>query len=172
MWRRNLTTRTVDCPARHDAVVAVTFRVETMLAAAPERVFDLCRDIEVHMAGFAHTRERAVAGVISGLIGPGEEVTWSARHFGLPFRLTSRIVEYDRPRLFVDEQVQGPFKRYRHMHRFDAVPTGTRVTDDVEFTAPAGPLGWLVERAMLAAYMKRLIETRSAHIKTLAERAT
>jgi ligand-binding SRPBCC domain-containing protein len=55
------------------------------------------------------SNEQAIAGVMSGLIGPDEEVTWEARHFGLRVRMTSRITEYDRPRAFTDEQVSGPF---------------------------------------------------------------
>ena len=39
----------------------------------------------------------------------GQTVTWQARHFGLPFRMTSKITEYERPTHFVDEQVSGPF---------------------------------------------------------------
>ena len=39
----------------------------------------------------AQSREKAVAGVTSGLISLGEEVTWRAWHFGLPLRMISRI---------------------------------------------------------------------------------
>ena len=34
-----------------------------------------------------------------------DEVTWSARHFGVPWRMTSKIVEYQRPDQFVDEMI-------------------------------------------------------------------
>jgi hypothetical protein len=54
----------------------------TSIAAPTERVFDLARSIDLHTERTAGTGERAVAGVTSGLIGLGEEVTWRARHFG------------------------------------------------------------------------------------------
>ena len=39
------------------------------------RVFDLARSIDLHMNSTSKTGERAVAGVTSGLIGAGEQVT-------------------------------------------------------------------------------------------------
>ena len=36
----------------------------------------------------------------------GDTVTWEARHFWIRQRLTSRILECDRPRTFVDQQVR------------------------------------------------------------------
>ena len=37
-------------------------RLETMIAAPIERVFDLARDIGLHERSMAHTDERAIAG--------------------------------------------------------------------------------------------------------------
>ena len=51
-------------------------QLSTPIAAPRERVFDLSRSIDVHQHSVAHTHERAIAGVTSGLIGLGEEVTW------------------------------------------------------------------------------------------------
>lgn len=61
-----------------------------------------------------------MGGVTAGRIGLGEEVTWRAVHFGLPFTMTSRVTELERPLRFVDEQVRGPFRSFRHEHRFEA----------------------------------------------------
>lgn len=36
------------------------------------------------------------------------------------------------------------------------------MTDRIEFTAPFGPLGWLVERVLLRRYLERLIAGRGA----------
>jgi ligand-binding SRPBCC domain-containing protein len=71
------------------------------------------------MRSTAHTREIAVAGVTSGLIGLGQEVTWEATHFGVRQRLTSRITAFDRPFHFRDSQVRGAFKRFDHDHFFE-----------------------------------------------------
>jgi ligand-binding SRPBCC domain-containing protein len=97
---------------------------------------------------------------MSGLIGAGEHVTWRARHFGVPLRMTSRITSLDFPASFTDEQVRGPFTSFRHVHEFEATNMGSIMTDRVEFTAPFGPVGRLVEKLVLRRYLERLIQDR------------
>ena len=79
----------------------------TEISAAAEVVFDLALDIDAHEASMAKSGERAIGGVTSGLIGLDQDVTWRARHFGIPFTMTSRVTEWSRPKRFVDEQVRG-----------------------------------------------------------------
>jgi ligand-binding SRPBCC domain-containing protein len=148
-----------------------TITLQTLIAAPPEVCFDLARDVEAHCLSLAETGERAVAGVTSGLLGPGDEVTWQARHFGLRWRLTVRITAFDRPRRFVDEQVRGPFGRMRHVHEFALAESGTLMTDRFDFTAPFGPLGRLVEWLLLSAHLRRILVQRADAIKALAEAA-
>ncbi len=117
------------------------------------------------------SRERAVGGVTSGEIGAGQTVTWQARHFGVPLRLTSRITAHYRPHRFVDEQIRGPFSRWRHEHRFEEVGGETLMTDRIEYDAPLGALGRLAERLILDRYMRRLIERRNLWLKQALESA-
>ncbi|TDT85839.1 hypothetical protein DFO47_101258 [Arthrobacter sp. AG258] len=129
-----------------------------------EQLFDRARSIDLHVDSQQASGERAVGGVISGLIGHGQEVTWRARHFGVPLTMTSRITHLDYPRSFTDEQLRGPFKAFRHVHDFAPTATGSVMTDRVEFTAPLGVLGTAVERLVLARYLKRLIIRRGGFL--------
>src|SRR3954466_1242821 len=95
------------------------FEVITGVAALPRRVFALSLEVEVHTASMAGSGEQAVGGVTSGRMKLGDTVTWQARHFGLRWRMTSRISACDPPGSFVDEQVAGPFARWRHVHHFE-----------------------------------------------------
>jgi ligand-binding SRPBCC domain-containing protein len=138
-----------------------------MLARAPREIlFDLSRDLDFHTRSLEHTGERIVGGKRGGLIELGEEVEWEARHFGLRLRLRSRISEMDRPNTFVDEQVRGAFKWFRHRHSFIEVGDDTRMIDEWEHQAPLGALTDLV----LRGYMERLLRTRNAAIVAEAER--
>jgi ligand-binding SRPBCC domain-containing protein len=143
--------------------------LRTRVVAPPARCFDLARDVELHQRSTAASRERAVAGVTSGLLGAGDEVTWEARHFGVRQRLTSRITEFDPPKRFVDEMVRGAFARFRHEHQFLSVPEGTDVVDIFDYTAPLGPLGRLADGLFLRRYMTRLLRERNAYLKRAAE---
>lgn len=73
----------------------------TVIAAPAERCFDLSSDIDVHTGSMGASQEKAVAGVTSGLIGLGEEVTWVARHFCVRWPMTSPamvdVVDYRLP---------------------------------------------------------------------------
>ena len=46
------------------------------------------------------------------------------------------------------------------------------MTDRVSVQAPVAGLGWAVERALLGAYMKKLIEERGTYLKRAAEGGT
>ena len=124
-------------------------------------MFDLARSVSLHTHSTAQTGERVVGGVMEGLLGLGDEVTWEARHLGIRQRLTSRITEFDRPRSFRDSMVAGAFRRFDHDHIFEASENGTRMVDRFDFDAPLGILGRLAERLFLASYMQRFLEQRA-----------
>lgn len=146
-----------------------TIHLKTMIDAPVERVFDLARSIEAHTHSTSRTGERAVDGRTSGLIGPGETVTWEAKHFGIRQRLTVRVTSFDRPTLFADEMTRGAFKRLCHTHRFSEVNGQTLMEDELQIEAPLGPLGWLAERLFLVRYMRHFLEDRNGQLKALAE---
>jgi ligand-binding SRPBCC domain-containing protein len=142
--------------------------VTTVVAAPAEVVFDLSLDLDLHRASMARSQERAIGGVRSGSIGLGESVTWRARHLGIWWTMTSRIDELDRPKRFVDAQVDGPFGSFRHEHRYTPVDDGTTMTDLVDIAAPFGWMGRPFE-PLIAAYLRRLLTVRSAAIAARAE---
>ncbi len=145
------------------------FRIVTEIAAPVERCFDLSRSIDLHLESMIASKERAVAGVMSGLIAEGQEVSWQARHFGVQWRMTSRITEFDPPHRFVDEMVRGPFAAFRHEHHFHPhtapVGGGTRMTDVVTFRMALGPPANLP----VGLYLRRLMRIRNDVIRKKAE---
>lgn len=145
------------------------FEVVTGTPHFPESLFDVSLDIDAHVGSMARSRERAVAGVTSGRIGLGETVTWRARHFGIWFTLTTRITALDQGRRFVDEQVSGPFRSFRHEHVFTREGDTTLMRDVVTVASPV--FGRLAERAVLVPYLRRLIRERNRHLLGVLDRA-
>ena len=141
----------------------------TEVHAPIERTFDLARSVELHMDSTAQTSERAVAGVTSGLMGPGDEVTWRARHFGIWQHLTSRITMFERPFHFRDSMVRGAFRCFDHDHFFTQRREATIMRDVFDFQSPLNILGRMADRLFLIDYMRRFLLTRHALIKTVAE---
>jgi ligand-binding SRPBCC domain-containing protein len=144
-------------------------RLVTEIKVPPALCFDLTRSIDLHIATTGDSGERAVAGVTTGLIGEGQEVTWSARHFGIRQSLTSRITAFDRPRHFRDSMVRGAFARFDHDHYFEPHDDGTRMIDVFDYSAPLGILGRLAELLILNRYMRHLLVERALGIKAVAE---
>lgn len=146
------------------------FSIETIIAAPVEACFELALSVDAHTASMGPSGERAIAGVTSGVMQLGDTVTWRAKHFGLPFRMTSWITAYERPHRFVDEQQRGPFASWWHEHTFVGAPTGrTVMVDVIRFRSPLGPLGRLVDRLILARYLSRLIRQRNAWLAQALE---
>lgn len=129
----------------------------------------LSLSVDAHARSMGSSGERVVAGVRSGSMELGQTVTWQAWHFGLPFRMTSKITAYERPSRFVDEQTRGPFAAWWHEHRFEQDAGQTVMTDVVHYRSPGGPLGRLVDRVFLERYMHRLLQQRNAWLKAELE---
>jgi ligand-binding SRPBCC domain-containing protein len=144
-------------------------KLTTVVRAPIERVFDLARSIDMHTSSAADTAERAVGGVTSGLIGPDQEVTWRARHFGMWQSLTVRIIAFERPAHFADRMIEGAFRRMEHHHYFEPSPDGTVMRDVFEFESPLGFAGRLVDRLFLKAYMRAFLVERNRVLKVTAE---
>lgn len=81
-------------------------------------------------------------------------VRWIARH-----------TAYEKHRLFVDEQVRGPFRSWVHRHEFEAVDGKTRLTDRIEYQLYGGPLAhllvsWAINRVLENMFRHRHRLTR------------
>lgn len=146
-----------------------TFTLTTLIAAPPERCFDLSLDLDVHQRAFADSHERIVGGCPSGRIGLHQYVTWEARHFGLRQCMTVGITALERPHRFEDRMLKGAFSSFHHVHTFEAVEGGTCMRDVFTFHSPLGWIGALVDAWVLKPYLQRLMIVRNAALKHEAE---
>lgn len=69
---------------------------------------------------------------------------------------------------FTDVQVEGPFKSWRHTHRFEAAGDKRTVCrDHVEYRVPGGPLAGLADAIIVRRQLKAMFDHRAVK---LAER--
>ncbi|MDX2131617.1 MAG: TIGR01777 family oxidoreductase [Planctomycetota bacterium] len=87
-------------------------------------------------------------------------LTWDALHSG-----------YQHGHAFADEQVRGPFARWRHVHRMlDARdPAASLLRDEVDFAVPGGRVGWALARHVLRPDLERMFVFR--HLRTRTDLA-
>jgi ligand-binding SRPBCC domain-containing protein len=146
-----------------------TIQLETRIAAPAARCFFLSLSIDLHMDSAASTRERAVAGVTTGLIGEGGWVAWRGRHFGLMLDHTSKITRYEPPGFFQDVMTAGMFRSFEHDHRFQQQDGETVMHDELRFSAPLGVLGRTLERFVIRNYLILFLQERNQFVKEVAE---
>ena len=91
----------------------------------------------------------------------GAEIRYRLRLWGVPFHWRTRIAAWDPPQGFVDEQVRGPYRFWRHTHSFRAAPGGgTIMLDRVEYALPFAPFGELAH-FLVRRQLERIFDYRS-----------
>jgi len=77
----------------------------------------------------------------------GTRIRYRLRWQVFPIRWESRITEFEESRLFADEMLRGPYRRWYHRHLFAAVPGGVEIRDEVDYELPFG-LGGRIAHAL------------------------
>ncbi len=100
----------------------------------------------------------------------GARIDYRLRLRGLPIRWQSEITAWNPSYRFVDEQIRGPYRSWRHEHTFVADGDETIVRDQVDYAVPGGALiHWL----LVKTDVKRIFEYRSEFLRRrFAERSS
>jgi ligand-binding SRPBCC domain-containing protein len=96
----------------------------------------------------------------------GATILYSLRVRGLPVRWLTGIERWNPPVEFVDVQLKGPYKLWRHTHRFTEVNGGTSITDTVQYALPFGVIGRMVHRLHVAGELARIFDYRADRVRT------
>jgi ligand-binding SRPBCC domain-containing protein len=141
----------------------------TFIAAPIERVFNLSRSINFHVATMKKFNEKPVAGRIEGLVELNDSVSWKAKHLGKERFLKSKITALNFPHSFIDEMEEGDFSKLKHEHFFKSIENGTIMIDQFYYETPYGTLGRFFAKIFLTRYLQKLLEDRNEKIKEAAE---
>jgi len=91
----------------------------------------------------------------------GARIDYQLTLYGVPVKWATLIERWEPPHEFVDVQLRGPYKVWRHTHRFLAEGQGTRMIDDVAYELPLGPLGRMVEALWARREVSRIFAYRT-----------
>jgi len=143
--------------------------LKTSIKGQIQEVFDLSRSIDFHIKSAYKTKEEAIAGTTTGLIGLNQEVRWRGKHLGLWLTHTSKIIAFESPRLFTDIMIAGNFTYFIHTHEFTQNDGEVIMTDRLRYKLPYGKLGSLVDRLVVKRHLKQFLEQRNRAIKLAIE---
>lgn len=91
-------------------------------------------------------------------------LSYSLRIQGIPICWHTRIERWKPPFEFVDAQEKGPYRLWRHTHRFYEKDGGTSVEDQIDFALPFGVLGSLVYRLQVAGDLRKIFDYRDQRV--------
>lgn len=97
----------------------------------------------------------------------GALIDYRLRLFGVPMRWRTLIRTWDPPDAFVDEQLEGPYARWIHTHRFRDTPDGgTEIEDEVRWALPLYPIGEIA-RPLVRRQLARVFAFRESRVREL-----
>jgi len=136
---------------------ASSFSSETWLPKPQERIFSFfanARNLEIITPPWLHFQILTQGSI---LMQEGALIDYRISLRGIPLRWRSRIEVWEPPRRFVDVQIRGPYRLWRHEHFFDTWEDGTLCLDRVRYTVPGGAL---IDHLFVRRDIKEIFEFR------------
>lgn len=109
-----------------------------------------------------HVLGEGSTGVHAGML-----IDYRLKLFGVPLHWQSRIESFQPGEQFVDVQLRGPYRRWRHLHEFRDAPGGTLMLDQVDYELPLGPLGSLAHALFVRRTLGKIFDFRREKIGEL-----
>jgi ligand-binding SRPBCC domain-containing protein len=84
--------------------------------------------------------------------------------FNIPLKWTTEITKAEKPFLFVDKQIRGPYAFWEHTHHFSEIENGVLAEDHVRYSLPLGAIGaitlqWFVKKKIeqIFAFRRKML---------------
>jgi len=100
----------------------------------------------------------------------GSQIEFAIVGFGQTQNLVHEITALEFPNRFVEEQIVGPLKQWKHEHRIETVEPGVvQVTDAIQFTPPGGLVGLLMTESRILETLNEGFEYRYSRMREFLE---
>ncbi len=99
----------------------------------------------------------------------GALIDYELSLYGLPMRWRTIIEDYVPDAFFIDVQISGPYRSWRHRHEFTECADGTQMRDVVEYEMPFGLLGALARVLLVRSSLERIFDHRTTAVREIFE---
>jgi len=86
---------------------------------------------------------------------------------GIPVQWISTITRVEEQKMFVDEQLSGPYKYWRHEHRFEEKLGMIEMNDRVSYQMPMGLLGSFAHYLFVKRQLEKLFAYREMQVANI-----
>jgi ligand-binding SRPBCC domain-containing protein len=140
------------------------FRTRIDLPLARERLFPFFADaVNLQLITPPELQFRIVTPLPIAMA-EGAVIEYRLRLLGVPFAWVTRIAAWNPPQEFVDEQLEGPYRKWIHKHLFVETSEGTRMHDAVTYELPLYPVGELAA-PLVHLQIRRIFAYRARALK-------
>ncbi len=80
--------------------------------------------------------------------------------FGIPLRWQTEIFYVEKPEMFSDRQLKGPYKIWEHTHTFILKDKGVLMKDEVKYELPFGVLGKMAHSILVRKKIENIFKFR------------
>lgn len=87
--------------------------------------------------------------------------------FGIPVRWQTEICKVDKPGMFADRQLKGPYKIWEHTHTFLKKDNGVLMKDHVKYELPFGVIGRIAQMLIVKKKIEQIFIYRKEVLKKL-----
>jgi ligand-binding SRPBCC domain-containing protein len=143
------------------------FRAEQFVPRPLAEVFEFfskAENLQELTPAFLHFR---ILTVDPAPVRKGTLIKYSLRWRIFPIRWTTEIIDWEPPNRFVDVQLKGPYKLWRHEHRFVAEGSGTRIIDEVQYQLPFGVFGSFAHSLKVKKDVETIFNYRTEVVRRL-----
>ncbi|GIW75047.1 MAG: SRPBCC domain-containing protein [Phycisphaerae bacterium] len=155
----------------------LVFRYTTDIPLPIDEVWSLFQNTEVLLPALTPPKQKLIIEQIHPVPQQvGTEIVMQIRSMIGRVTWVARLIEIVPPHptltgieaRFVDLQVRGPFRFWRHTHEFETrTDQSTRMTDHVEYQLGWGPIGCLADRLVIPAMLRRLFVYREQALERM-----
>lgn len=98
----------------------------------------------------------------------GSRISFKVQAFGLIREIEHEVTAFNEPHSFVEQQINGPFQKWIHEHRFEPTDDGRIVMiDRIEFEKPGGAVGLIMTANRIRENLEDAFDYRHEQLEQL-----
>lgn len=143
------------------------FYSEQFVPEPPEKIFPFFREannLERLNPPIVHCQIEKMS---STEMKQGTTIDYRLKIHGVPAKWRTEIDEWQPPYKFVDNQILGPYRFWRHTHEFRPFCGGTLLVDRVRYKLPLGYAGWILGGKWIRHDIETIFSFRRKYIASL-----